>query len=107
MAEITNAAATSENIVESYTLREFKSKYQEMRVAPFVNSQTGEEFRSCAFKDKDNQITLVGFSSNLGELTPLEIKDRVDSLRVVKLVSGRYKLCEGKSAFDSWEVVDI
>ena len=107
MAETTNNTASSNKVVSSCTLREFRSRYEKMKVAPFVNSQTGEEFHSCAFLDKANKVTLVGFSSNLGELTAPEIKDRVDSLRVVELTSGSYKLCEGKEDFSNWIDVDI
>lgn len=107
MAETANTTATSNKIVSSCTLREFRSRYAKMKVAPFVNSQTGEEFHSCAFLDKANKVTLVGFSTNLGELSASQIKNRVDSLRVVELSSGKYKLCEGSTAYDTWEDVDI
>ena len=70
-----------------------------------TNSQTGETFKSCAFVAPDGAVTLVGFSSNLGELTPQQIAAQKNELQVVKLESGNYKLC--KSGADSWEDVDL
>lgn len=76
-----------------------------MKVAPFVNSETGEAFKSCAFVDDDNNVTLVAFSSKLGELTPKEIAAQKNDLQVVQLASGSYKLC--KQGESSWEDVDL
>lgn len=70
-----------------------------------VNSNTGETFKSCAFVGTGGAVTLVGFSSNLGELTPRQITAQKDSLQVVELESGNYKLC--KRGTDSWESVDL
>lgn len=70
-----------------------------------VNSQTGETFKSCAFVGTEGAVTLVGFSSTLGELTPRQIAAQKDSLQVVELKSGNYKLC--KAGADSWEDVDL
>lgn len=70
-----------------------------------INSQTGEQFRSCAFVAPDGAVTLVGFSSNLGELTPKQIAQQKDELQVVQLESGNYKLC--KAGTDTWEDVDL
>lgn len=91
-------------IVNSWSLISFARSHGEMRLAPFVNKQTKESFTSCAFIDKGN-ITLVGFSSSLGELTTAQIKSMKDDLQVVELTSGSYKLC--KKGTDSWEVVDL
>ena len=76
-----------------------------MKVAPFVNRETGECFKSCAFLGSDEEITLVAFSSKLGELTPAEIAAQKDELQVVQLESGTYKLC--KAGHDTWEDVDL
>ena len=76
-----------------------------MKVAPFVNKETGECFKSCAFLGSDGEITLVAFSSKLGELTPKQIAAQKDDLQVVELESGSLKLC--KAGKDSWEDVDL
>ena len=76
-----------------------------MKVAPFVNKETGEAFKSCAFLNSNGGITLVAFSSKLGELTPAQIAAQKDDLQVVQLESGTYKLC--KAGHDTWEDVDL
>lgn len=70
-----------------------------------TNSNTGETFKSCAFVSAGGAITLVGFSSHLGELSPAQIKAQKDSLQVVELESGNFKLC--KRGTDSWDDVDL
>ena len=92
-------------IKNSWSLVDFAKSHVQMKVTnELVNSNTGETFKSCAFVD-GNAITLVGFSSNLGELSPAQIKDQKDNLQVVELESGSYKLC--KRGSDSWDSVDL
>lgn len=93
-------------IRKSWSLLDFARQYDRMKVtSPLTNSNTGEQFRSCAFIGADGAVTLVGFSSNLGELTPQQISAMKAELQVVELESGNYKLC--KSGADSWEDVDL
>lgn len=100
-------ANTAQNvgIKNSWSLLSFARAHGKMKVAPFVNRETGEAFRSCAFVDSDGATTLVAFSSNLGELTPQQIAAQKNSLQVVELESGTYKLC--KQGNSSWEDVDL
>ena len=108
MADVNNS-----RIVNSWSLIAFAKSHGQMKVtAPMthVNSETGEEFtaRSCAFvhpTEKDEQgraaICFVGFSRNLGELSPAEIVAKQSELQVVELDNGRYTLCEqGNSSWD-------
>lgn len=100
------ANSNNVGIKASWPLMAFARQYSKMKVTnPLTNSQTGETFRSCAFVDAAGAVTLVGFSSNLGELSPKEIAAQKDSLQVVQLESGNYKLC--KAGTDSWEEVDL
>lgn len=93
-------------IDNSWSLSEFKNAFGKMKItAPLVNSNTGETFKACAFVNNAGNVTLVGFSSNLGELSAEEIKSRKDELQVVKLSSGTYKLCTKGAG--TWEDVDI
>lgn len=93
-------------IKNSWSLIDFAKAHGVMKVTDeLVNSQTGDTFKSCAFRDNNGNITMVGFSSNLGELTPKQIAARKHELQVVLLESGNYKLC--KSGADSWETVDL
>ena len=98
-------AASYVGIKYSWSLISFAKTYGRMKVAPFVNRETGECFKSCAFISDTDEITLVAFSSKLGELTPAEIAAQKNDLQVVQLESGTYKLC--KAGHDTWEDVDL
>ena len=97
--------ATTVGIKNSWSLISFAKFHGKMKVAPFVNKETGEAFKSCAFISSTGEITLVAFSSKLGELTPKQIAAQKDDLQVVELESGSLKLC--KAGKDSWEDVDL
>lgn len=92
-------------IKNSWSLISFAKAHGRMKVAPFVNHETKECFKSCAFIGSDGEVTLVAFSSNLGELTPKQIAEQKDDLQVVQLESGSFKLC--KAGHDTWEDVDL
>ena len=98
-------ATTNIGIKNSWSLISFAKSHGKMKVAPFVNKETGECFKSCAFLSSAGEITLVAFSSNLGELTPAQIAAQKNNLQVVELESGSFKLC--KVGKDSWEDVDL
>ena len=98
-------AASNIGIKNSWPLISFAKSHGRMKVAPFVNKETGECFKSCAFLSSGGKVTLVAFSSKLGELTPAQIAAQKDDLQVVQLESGSYKLC--KAGHDTWEDVDL
>lgn len=97
--------ATTVGIKNSWSLISFAKAHGRMKIAPFINKETGESFKSCVFLSSDGKVTLVAFSSNLGELTPKKIAAWKDNLQVVQLESGSYKLC--KAGHDTWEDVDL
>ena len=98
-------ATSNVGIKDSWSLISFARTHGKMKVAPFVNRETGEYFKSCAFLSSEGEVTLVAFSSKLGELTPKQIAAQKDELQVVQLESGTYKLC--KAGHDTWEDVDL
>ena len=98
-------ATSNIGIKNSWSLISFAKAHGRMKVAPFVNKKTGDCFKSCAFLDSEGGITLVAFSSKLGELTPKQIAEQKDDLQVVQLESGSFKLC--KTGHDTWEDVDL
>jgi hypothetical protein len=101
-----STASNNVGIRNSWSLIDFAKSHGKMKVTnELTNSQTGETFKSCAFVAPGGSVTLVGFSSNLGELTPKQIAAQKDSLQVVELESGNFKLC--KAGSDSWEEVDL
>lgn len=97
--------ATTVGIQNSWTLLSFAKTHGRMKVALFVNKETGEAFKSCAFLSSGGEVTFVAFSSKLGELTPAQIAAQKDDLQVVLLESGSYKLC--RAGHDTWEDVDL
>lgn len=92
------------SILQSWSLLEFAKNYVKMQVGNFVNSNTGEEFKSCMFIKEDGSYDYVGFHSQLGELTPAEISERKKELKVGLTQSGKYVLYDH---IDDWENVDL
>lgn len=92
------------SILQSWSLLEFAKNYVKMKVGNFVNSNTGEEFKSCMFLKKDGSYDYVRFHSQLGELTPAEISKRKKELKVGLTESGKYVLYDH---IDDWEIVDL
>lgn len=106
--------STQVGIKNSWSLIDFAKSHGKMKVTnDLTNSETGETFKSCAFVAPDGAVTLVGFSSKLDTINPAaapqaiakQIAAQKDSLQVVELESGNYKLC--KSGADSWQDVDL
>lgn len=95
---------TNSSILQSWSLLEFAKNYVKMQVGKFVNSNTGEEFKSCMFLKKDGTYDYVGFHSQLGELTSGEISKRKKELKVGLTESGKYVLYDH---IDDWEIVDL
>lgn len=95
---------TNSSILQSWSLLEFAKNYVKMQVGTFVNSNTGEEFKSCMFIKKDGSYDYVGFHSQLGELTPAEISKRKKKLKVGLTESEKYILYDH---INDWEIVDL
>ena len=92
------------SILQSWSLLEFAKNYVKMQVGNFVNSKTGEEFKSCMFLKENGSYDYVRFHSQLGELTPAEISKRKKELKVGLTNSGKYVLYDH---IDDWEIVDL
>lgn len=93
-------------IKNSWSLVAFAQAHGQMKVTgELTNSKTGEKFKSCAFVAPNGIVTMVGFSSNLGEMNAQQIASQKNDLQVVELESGSFKLC--KRGTDSWETVDL
>lgn len=98
------AEETNSSILQSWSLLEFAKNYVKMQVGNFVNSNTGEEFKSCMFLKENGSYDYVRFHSQLGELTPAEISKRKKELKVGLTNSGKYVLYDH---IDDWEIVDL
>lgn len=95
---------TNTSILQSWSFLEFAKNYVKMQVGTFVNSNTGEEFKSCMFIKKDGTYDYVGFHSQLGVLTPTEISKRKKELKVGLTESGKYVLYDH---INDWEIVNL
>ena len=101
--------AQSNKIKNSWSLLSFAREFgPKMQVGEFVNSESGDKFKSCIFTKGDTR-TFVAFSSKLGVLSPKEIAEQKDDLQVVlcetKDGDDMYSLCH--QGQDSWEDVDL
>ena len=101
--------AQSNKIKNSWSLLSFAREFgPKMQVGEFVNSESGDKFKSCIFTKGDTR-TFVAFSSKLGVLSPREIAAQKDDLQVVlcetKNGDDMYSLCH--QGQDSWENVDL
>ena len=101
--------AQSKTIKNSWSLLSFAKEFgPKMQVGEFVNSESGDKFKSCIFTKGDTR-TFVAFSSKLGVLSPREIAAQKDYLQVVlcetKDGDDMYSLCH--QGQDSWEDVDL
>ncbi len=101
--------AQSNTIKNSWSLISFARKFgPKMQVGDFVNSETGDKFKSCIFLNGDTR-TYVAFSSKLGVLSPKQIAAQKDDLQVVlcetKNGDDMYSLCHRGQ--NSWEDVDL
>lgn len=99
----------SNKIKNSWSLLSFAREFgPKMQVGEFVNSESGDKFKSCIFTKGDTR-TFVAFSSKLGVLSPREIAAQKDDLQVVlcetKDGDDMYSLCH--QGQDSWEDVDL
>lgn len=79
-------------------LIDFAKTHGKMKIAPFINKQTGEHFKSCAFIDSNKNVTLcafcsIDFSSDESQ-TPTYIVKNKDHLVVVRTPSETYKLLD-------------
>ena len=91
-------------IISSASLLEFKGS-RRMQVGAFVNSESGESFKSCIFTSENGDKCFVAFSSKLGELSPVEIAARKHELQVVTMDSGSHILC--RMGENAWEDVEL
>ena len=96
--------SSNSDLVNSWPLIDFAKLHGKMQVGEFKNSNSGEVFKSCIFTDKDGNVVYVSFYSKLGVLTPQQIKEKKDLLRVGLLNTDRYVLYE---KWEGWNNVNL
>ena len=84
------------NIINSWTMREFFNANKGLKRVPCINSQTGEHFCMLAFGQTGSQ-KFVNFSKNLGQLTDGELNARKDSLQVVEMLLSDEQVADRKA----------
>ena len=121
---MSNETSNLSKIINRSSFRSFYKSYRPMKRAPFVKKESGESFTKLVFpdysiikgtqeivatsavpKDKESSYLMVGFSSNLGELSNAELQKQLDALQVCQLESGSFKLC--KAGEGQWQTVDL
>ena len=95
---------SNSDLVKSWSLVEFAKEHGKMQVGEFTNSVTGESFKSCIFTGKDGDTLYISFYSKLGVLTPQQIKEKRDSLKVGLLNTNKYVLYE---VWEGWDNVNL
>lgn len=111
---VSNTAETHDNIkdnknsdsdlVNSWSLVEFARLHGKMQVGEFKNKETGETFKSCIFTNEAGNSLYVAFYSKLGILTPQQIKERKEDLKVGLLNTNKYVLYE---VWEGWSDVNL
>ena len=92
------------DLVKSWSLVDFAKEHGKMQIGDFTNSVTGKSFKSCIFTGKDGDTLYVSFYSKLGVLTPQQIKEKRDSLKVGLLNTNKYVLYE---VWEGWDNVNL
>lgn len=99
------ASINDDEIEQCWDLLPFARMHGKMQVAPFMDKITKKQFKLSVFSqltyDESVVRTYVRFSKTLGELTPEQIVQEKDILRVAKLKDGHYELFRGEIAFIS------
>lgn len=121
---MSNENSNLSKITNRQSFRSFYKSYRPMKRANFLKKSSGEQFVKLVFpdfsvlketqeivatsavpKDKESSYLMVGFSSNLGELSNAELQKQLDALQVCQLESGSFKLC--KQGEGDWETVEL
>lgn len=92
--------------IKTYTLIDFAMQYgPKMKVGTFRNNKTREEYKTCMFINSNGLRTFVNFSTELGELTPLQISERKNELMIGQLPTGKFILYDNN--WKDWADVNL
>ena len=81
------------DIKTSWPLMTFAKMNGKMSLVPVTEKDTNITYKTCVFTNSNDDRLFVGFSSELGELTPKEIAEKKTDLKVVECKSGQFYLC--------------
>lgn len=92
--------------LQDWTLMDFAKKFgPKMGIRTYTNNTTGEIFKVCIFCTPTGKETTVKFFSQLGELTPIEITQRKNELKVGRMNNGKYYLHDNN--IEMWEDITL
>lgn len=80
-------------VIQTWSLIDFARNHGKMQIGTFHQEEFNIIYKACIFT-LNSERTYVYFSSELGELTPQEIVNRKNQLKVAKLSNGTYELYE-------------
>lgn len=92
--------------LQDWTLIDFAKKFgPKMGIRTYTNNTSGEVFKVCIFCSPSGVETFVRFFSQLGELTPVEISQRKNELKVGRMSNGKYYLHDNNIKI--WEDITL
>ena len=95
-------------IKNSWSLVAFSQTFDKVKLATLKNKESGQEFKALACI-KGGEVTFVGFSKKMGELTSSEIQSKKNNLQVIQCLGEdkiiRYYLSERGE--NSWEELSL
>lgn len=90
-------------IEKTWSFIAFAKQFGKPKLAPCVNHDTGETFKSLVF-DNDGELTWCHFGYSTAGMTGKEIAAEVDNLKVGLNSSGKYTLF--KQGENAWEDIE-
>lgn len=90
-------------IEKSWSLVSFAKEFGTPKIAPCVNHETGECFKSIVF-DNNGELTWCHFGYSTEGMTGKEIIRERESLKVGRTTSGKYTLY--KQGENAWEELE-
>lgn len=91
--------------VHTWSVVEFARKYGKMQIGKFPERNNRDSFLKCRFVKSDNNYTYVSISSSMQNITPKEISETKDRIRVGQLPNKKFVLYDFR--FKPWEDVDL
>ena len=99
-------AAKADAFVKTWSLEDFVKKFgPKMELGKFPEKNNRESFQRCRFTDTKGSRTYTSISFRIGEITPEQIKERKEKLRIGKLPNGHYVLYDNN--WKDWKNVDL
>lgn len=90
-------------IEKEWSFVAFAREFGTPKFAKCVNGETGEEFNSLAF-DKDGELTFCHFGYSTQGMTPRELAEQKDRIKIGLNSNGKYTCYKQDNA---WETINL